>query len=67
MADWIRVYTRSNRCRVETFFEIGVRVGASGKAKRTSEAFVVNQSIVDRASETGTGTETEDIVRWEGG
>jgi hypothetical protein len=40
-----------------------VRVGASGKAKRTSIAFVANQSIVDRASET----ETEDIMRWEGG
>jgi hypothetical protein len=47
---------------VETIFEIGVRVGGSGKAKGASEAFVVNQSIVYRASER----ETEDILRWEG-
>jgi hypothetical protein len=40
-----------------------VRVGASGKAKGTSEGFVVNQLIIDRVSEK----ETEDIMRWEGG
>jgi hypothetical protein len=43
--------------------EIGVSVGLSEKAKSAPDAFVVNQSIVDRASET----ETEDILRWEGG
>jgi hypothetical protein len=42
---------------------MGVRVGASGKAKGASEGFVVGQSVVDRRSET----ETEDIMRWEGG
>jgi hypothetical protein len=47
----------------ETIFEIIVRVGASGKAKGTSEGFVVNQLIIDRPSET----ETEDIIRWESG
>jgi hypothetical protein len=36
---------------------------APGKAKRTSEAFAVNRSIIDRRSET----ETKDIMRWEGG
>jgi hypothetical protein len=40
-------------------FEVGVRVGASGKAKGASEGFAVNQSTVDRPSET----ETEDILR----
>jgi hypothetical protein len=45
---------------VETIFEVDVRVGASGKAKDASEGFIVNQSIIDRASET----ETEDIMRW---
>jgi hypothetical protein len=44
-------------------FEIGVRVGASGKAKGASERFAVNQSIIDRRSET----ETKDIMRWEDG
>jgi hypothetical protein len=46
-----------------------MRVGASGKAKMTSEGFVVNQSIIDRASETETETETKtkDIMRLEGG
>jgi hypothetical protein len=48
---------------VETILEIGVRVRASGKAKGTSEGFVVNQSIIDRPSET----EKEDIIRWKGG
>jgi hypothetical protein len=47
---------------VETIFEIGVRVGASGKAKGASEGFAVNQSIVDRRAER----EAEDIMRWEG-
>jgi hypothetical protein len=47
---------------VETIFEIGVRLGASEKAKGMSEAFAVNQSSVDRRSER----ETEDIMRWEG-
>jgi hypothetical protein len=42
-----------------------VSVGASGKAKGASEAFVVNQPIDDRASETE--IEIEDIMRWEGG
>jgi hypothetical protein len=46
---------------VETILEICVRVGASEKAKGTSKAFVVNHSIIDRASEI----ETEDIMRWE--
>jgi hypothetical protein len=32
---------------VETIFEIGVMMGASGKVKGTSEVFVVNQSIID--------------------
>jgi hypothetical protein len=40
-----------------------VSVGASETAKGTSEGFAVNQSIIDRCSET----ETEDIMRWEGG
>jgi hypothetical protein len=44
---------------VETIGEIGVRVGASGKAKGTSEGFGVNESIADRPPET----ETEDIMR----
>jgi hypothetical protein len=48
---------------VETSGDIGVRVEASGKAKGASEGLLVNKSIVDRASET----ETEDIMRWEGG
>jgi hypothetical protein len=39
-----------------------VWVRASEKAKGASEGFVVNQSIIDRRSET----ETEDIMRWEG-
>jgi hypothetical protein len=39
-----------------------VRVGASGKAKGMAEAYIVNQSIIDRLSET----ETKDIMRWEG-
>jgi hypothetical protein len=38
-----------------------VRVGASGKAKRMWERFVVDQSIIDRPSET----EKEHIMRWE--
>jgi hypothetical protein len=38
-------------------------VGASEQAKGTSDGFAVNQSIIDRPSET----ETEDIMRWEGG
>jgi hypothetical protein len=45
----------------ETIREIDVSVGASQTAKSASKAFVVNQSIIDRASET----ETEDILRWE--
>jgi hypothetical protein len=49
----------------ETIGEIGVSVSASWKAKRASEAFVVDQSIADRCSETE--TEAEDIMRWEGG
>jgi hypothetical protein len=48
---------------VKTIGEIGVIVGASQKVKSGSEAFVVNQSIIDRRSETA----TEDIMRWEGG
>jgi hypothetical protein len=32
---------------VETIFEIRASVGASGKAKRASEGYVVNQSIID--------------------
>jgi hypothetical protein len=40
---------------------MGVRAGASEKAKGVSEGFAVNQSIVDRPSET----EKEDIMRWE--
>jgi hypothetical protein len=40
-----------------------VRVGASEKAKGVSEGIAVNQSIIDRSSET----ETDDIMRWEGG
>jgi hypothetical protein len=40
-----------------------VRVEASEKEKGASEGFVVDQSIIDRPSET----ETEDIMRWEGG
>jgi hypothetical protein len=45
---------------VETTNEISVSVGASQKVKCASEAFVANQSLIDRASET------EDILRWEG-
>jgi hypothetical protein len=44
-------------------FEIGARVGASGQVKGASEAFVINQSIIERRSET----EKEDIMTWEGG
>jgi hypothetical protein len=40
-----------------------VKVGSSQKVKSASEAFAVNQSIIDRRSET----ETEDILIWEGG
>jgi hypothetical protein len=47
----------------ETIFEIGVRAGASEKAKGASEGFVMKGSIADRRSET----EKEDIMRWEGG
>jgi hypothetical protein len=45
----------------ETILEIGVRVRASEKAKGASKGFTVNQSIVDRPSETE--IETEDIIR----
>jgi hypothetical protein len=48
---------------VETIFEIAVRVGASEKATGASEGFAVNQTIIDRCSET----ETEDITRGKGG
>jgi hypothetical protein len=48
---------------VETIGEIGWRVGASEKAKETSEGLAVSHSIVGRHSER----ETEDIMRWEGG
>jgi hypothetical protein len=37
---------------VETIGEIGVRAGASGKAKGASEGFIVNHLITDRRSET---------------
>jgi hypothetical protein len=40
-----------------------MRVGASGKAKGTSEGFVVNGSIANRRSERN----TEGIARGEGG
>jgi hypothetical protein len=40
-----------------------VRIGASGKARGASEGFAVDQSIIDLRSET----ETEDVMRWEGG
>jgi hypothetical protein len=48
---------------------MGVRVEASEKAKGTSEGFTVNQSIIDRRSETEieTQTETEDMMRWDDG
>jgi hypothetical protein len=59
----MRLYSFESASGVETIFEIGVRVGTSGKAKGASEGFVVNQSIVDTRLET----ETEDIMRWEGG
>jgi hypothetical protein len=47
----------------ETIGEIGVMVGASEKVKSASEALIVNQSIIDRRSET----EPEDFLRWERG
>jgi hypothetical protein len=59
-ADSIRAQTRiESASGVETISEIGMRVGASEKAKGTSEGFAVNQSIIDRRSER----ETEDIMR----
>jgi hypothetical protein len=42
--------------------EIGVRLGASEKAKGASEGFEVEGSIADRRSEK----HKEDIMRWEG-
>jgi hypothetical protein len=42
---------------------MSVRVGASEKAKGTSEGFLVKCSITDRRSEK----HKEDIMRWEGG
>jgi hypothetical protein len=41
------LYSFESRSGVETIFEIGVRAGASEKAKGASEGFGVNQSIVD--------------------
>jgi hypothetical protein len=38
-------------------------VGASHNGKNASEAFVVNQSSIDRVSER----KTEDIMRWDSG
>jgi hypothetical protein len=49
----------------ETIFEIGVRVGASEKAKNELEGFSVNQFIVDGRSERERERETEDIMIWE--
>jgi hypothetical protein len=51
----------------ETIGGMGVRVEASEKAEGTSEGFAVNQSIIDRHSKTETETETEDMMRWDGG
>jgi hypothetical protein len=45
----------------EMIREIGVIVGASQNVKGPSEPSVVNHSIIDRRSET------DDILRWEGG
>jgi hypothetical protein len=59
----MNLYSFESPSGAETIGEIDVRVEASRKAKGASEAFDVNQSIVDRATET----ETEDIMRWEGG
>jgi hypothetical protein len=57
------LYSFESPSGAETIGEIGVIVGASQNAKSASEAFAVKQSIVDRHSET----ETEDILRWDGG
>jgi hypothetical protein len=55
-ADSIGIYTRiESASGVETIVEIDVKVGAPGKAKGTSEGFTVNQSIIDRPSETQKG------------